>query len=80
MKTVKNHERMELSWANNVYNTEFSVENRLKHGLPIKHVIPVKITFCTLFSLLQLLKRFKATYSEKPQTNAIFMGKLVPNN
>ena len=26
MKTVKNHERMELSWANNVYNTEFSVE------------------------------------------------------
>ena len=24
-----------LSWANNVYNTEFSVENRLKHGLPI---------------------------------------------
>ena len=35
MKTVKNHERMELSWANNVYNTEFSVENSLEHGLPI---------------------------------------------
>ena len=35
MKTVKNHERMELSWANNVYNTEFSVENHLEHGLPI---------------------------------------------
>ena len=35
MKTVKNHERMELSWANNVYNTEFRVENHLKHGLPI---------------------------------------------
>ena len=35
MKTVKNHERMELSWANNVYNTEFSVENRLEHVLPI---------------------------------------------
>ena len=35
MKTVKNHERMELSWTNNVYNIEFSVENRLKHGLPI---------------------------------------------
>ena len=35
MKTVKNHERMELSWANNVYNTEISVEIRLKHGLPI---------------------------------------------
>ena len=35
MKTVKNHERMELSWANNVYNTKFSVEYRLEHGLPI---------------------------------------------
>ena len=35
MKTVKNHERMELSWTNNVYNIELSVENRLKHGLPI---------------------------------------------
>ena len=35
MKKVKNHERIELSWANNVYNTEFSVENRLEHGLPI---------------------------------------------
>ena len=35
MKAVKNDERMELSWANNVYNTEFSVENRLEHGLPI---------------------------------------------
>ena len=35
MKTLKNHERMELLLANNVYNTEFSVENRLEHGLPI---------------------------------------------
>ena len=35
MKKVKNHERRELLWANNVYNTEFSVENRLEHGLPI---------------------------------------------
>ena len=35
MNTVKNHERMELSWANNIYDTEFSVENRLEHGLPI---------------------------------------------
>ena len=35
MKTVKNHERMELSWANNVYYTEFGVENRLEHGLPL---------------------------------------------
>ena len=35
MKQPKNHERMELSWANNVYNTEFSVENHLEHDLPI---------------------------------------------
>ena len=35
MKTVKSHERMELSWANNVYNTELSVENLVEHGLPI---------------------------------------------
>ena len=35
MKTLTIHERMELSWANNVYNTEDSVENRLEHGLPI---------------------------------------------
>ena len=35
MKTVKNHERMELSMANNVYTTEISVENLLEHGLPI---------------------------------------------
>ena len=35
IKTLKNHERMELSWEDNVYNTEFSVENRLEHGLPI---------------------------------------------
>ena len=34
-KTLKNHYRMELSWANNVYNTEFSVENRLEHGFAI---------------------------------------------
>ena len=37
VKTVKNHERMELSWANNVYNTEFSVEIRLEHGFAIEN-------------------------------------------
>ena len=42
----------------------------------INHVLPVKITFCTLFSLLQLLKRFKATYSEKPQTTLFSWGNL----
>ena len=36
-KTLKNHDRMELSWANNVYNTEFSVENRLEHGFAIEN-------------------------------------------
>ena len=35
MKTIKNHERRELSWAKNGYYTEFSVENRLEHDLPI---------------------------------------------
>ena len=35
MKSLKNQEQMELSWANNVYNAEFRVENRLEHGLPI---------------------------------------------
>ena len=35
MKTLKNHERMDDSWANLVYNTEFSVEKRLEHGFAI---------------------------------------------
>ena len=35
MKTLKNHERMELPWAYNVYNTEFSVVNRLEHAFAI---------------------------------------------
>ena len=58
VKTLKNHERMELSWANNVYNTECSVETRLEHGFARIHVFPVKMTFCTLFSLVRLIKRF----------------------
>ena len=37
VKTLKNHERMELSWENNVYNTEFSVEIRLEHGFAIEN-------------------------------------------
>ena len=37
VKTLKNHERMEPSWANNVYNTEFSVEIRLQHGFVIEN-------------------------------------------
>ena len=35
MKTLKNHERMDVSWANHVYNTEFSVGKRLDHGFAI---------------------------------------------
>ena len=35
MKTLRNHERMDLSWANTVHNTEFSVENRLEHAFAI---------------------------------------------
>ena len=37
VQTLKNHERMELSWANHVYNTEFSVETSLEHGFPIEN-------------------------------------------
>ena len=37
VKTLKNQERMELSWENNVYNTEFSVEIRLEHGFAIEN-------------------------------------------
>ena len=37
VKTVKNHERMELAWANHVYNTEFSVETSLEHGFAIEN-------------------------------------------
>ena len=36
MKPLKHHDWMELSWANNVYNTEFSVETRLEHGFAIE--------------------------------------------
>ena len=35
MKTLKNLERMDVSWANHVYNTEFSVEKRLEHVFAI---------------------------------------------
>ena len=37
VQTLKNHERMELSWANHVYNTEFSVETSSEHGFPIEN-------------------------------------------
>ena len=37
VKTLKNYERMELSWANNVYITEFNVEIRLEHGFAIEN-------------------------------------------
>ena len=35
MKTLKNHERMDVSWGNHVYTTAFSVEKRLEHGFAI---------------------------------------------
>ena len=35
VKTLKNHERMELSWANNVYNTEVIVEIRVEDSFAI---------------------------------------------
>ena len=36
VKTLKNHERMELSWANHVYTSEFNVETSLGHGFGIE--------------------------------------------
>ena len=36
MRTLKNHERMDVSWANHVYTTQFSVEKRLEHGFAYK--------------------------------------------
>ena len=35
VKTLKNQKRMELSWAKNIYITDFSVEIRVEHGLAI---------------------------------------------
>ena len=35
MKTLKDHEWMDVSFANHVYNTEFSVEKRLEYGFAI---------------------------------------------
>ena len=37
VKTLKNHERMELSSANNVYNAENSVDICFEHGLVIEN-------------------------------------------
>ena len=37
VKTLQNHERMELSWENNVSTTDFSVEIRLEHGFTIEN-------------------------------------------
>ena len=34
---TENHDRMELSCANHVYNTEFSVETSLDHGFLIEN-------------------------------------------
>ena len=37
VKTLKNHKRMEVSWATIIYITEFSVEIRLEHGFAIEN-------------------------------------------
>ena len=36
VQTLKNDVRMELSCADNVYNTEFSVETSVEHGFAIE--------------------------------------------
>ena len=37
VQTLKNHERMELSWAIHLYNTEFIVETSLEHVFGIEN-------------------------------------------
>ena len=37
VQTLKNHERMELSWANHVDNTDLSVETSVDHDFPIEN-------------------------------------------
>ena len=37
VQTLTNHERMELSLANHVYTTEFSVETSLEHGFAMEN-------------------------------------------
>ena len=52
MKTLKNHDWMELSWANNVYNTELSVETRLDMVLPEKiHIYCENNVLHTIFTI-----------------------------
>ena len=53
--TLKNHERMELSWANHVYNTEFSVETSLDHGFFIENTyFLLKLRFAHYFHYYSL--------------------------
>ena len=55
MKTLKNHDWMEISQANNVYNTEFSVETRLEHGFAIENThILWKVRFAHYFHYYSL--------------------------
>ena len=44
---------MELSWPNNVYNTEFSVETRLEHGFAIEYTyfLPENDALHTIFTI-----------------------------
>ena len=59
-KTLKNHDQMELSWANNVYNTEFSVENRLEHGFAIENTYFLwKWRFAHYFHYYSVLSVFR---------------------
>ena len=52
MQTLKNHERMELSWAHHVHNTEFSVETSLEHGFPIeKRISSENYVLYTIFTI-----------------------------
>ena len=55
MKTLKNHDWMEISKVNNVYNTEFSVETRLEHGFAIENTYFLwKVRFAHYFHYYSL--------------------------
>ena len=72
---VKNHEQMVLSWANNVYNTEFSVKNRLKQVSSMKLSYFLENNRFAHYFQYNGPKLRMYENSEKSRTDGAFMGK-----
>ena len=71
MQTLRKHHWTEFSWRNNGYNATFIVKTLVEHGFAIGDTFcPMILAVCTLFSLLQLIKRFKL--------HVIIKRKLMP--